>query len=267
MARFRRWDGAVATFLRAFRTSRDSIKARITLLLGACSPARAQVFSRRVLHHPRLSRSSKTIRLSFYPLIIPDASRIGLSSALDNYWRLLEGRNAVPQRRADQHHRCSSCVEWATVNYARRARFFAIAVLFCESMRERSRPVYELLLYIPVVNAVGCPALRSSWKWIFDPIFTGSLNYGLVVPSASPQARVGLQGRATSSSTRSCASRSGRCFGYIFVGSCTAVGPCATSRTKLLEASRTRRPQTAWAAGFAIIVHSPMIEADLSCSP
>jgi multiple sugar transport system permease protein len=107
----------------------------------------------------------ETIRLSFYRYHITQRNRpfIGLA----NYERLLED---------EAFHTAL----WNTVQFATLALVLTLLLAFIVALLlrsiERAAPVYELLLYIPVVT----PWVPASviWKWIFDPIY-GVLNYVL----------------------------------------------------------------------------------------
>ena len=107
----------------------------------------------------------ETIRLSFYRYHPTQRNRPFVG--LDNYWRLLEDdafRTALTNT-------LQFCVMAVVISLT---LAFIVAVLLRSI--ERIAPVYELLLYIPVVT----PWVPASviWKWIFDPIH-GILNYGL----------------------------------------------------------------------------------------
>lgn len=107
----------------------------------------------------------ETIRLSFYRYHITQRNRpfIGLA----NYERLLED---------DAFHTAL----WNTIQFATLALVLTLLLAFIVALLlrsiERAAPVYELLLYIPVVT----PWVPASviWKWIFDPIY-GVLNHVL----------------------------------------------------------------------------------------
>jgi len=107
----------------------------------------------------------ETIRLSFYRYHITQRNRpfIGLA----NYERLLED---------EAFHTAL----WNTIQFATLALVLTLLLAFIVALLlrsiERAAPVYELLLYIPVVT----PRVPASviWKWIFDPIY-GVLNYVL----------------------------------------------------------------------------------------
>jgi len=107
----------------------------------------------------------ETIRLSFYRYHITQRNRpfIGLA----NYERLLED---------EAFHTAL----WNTIQFATLALVLTLLLAFIVALLlrsiERAAPVYELLLYIPVVT----PWVPASviWKWIFDPIY-GVLNYVL----------------------------------------------------------------------------------------
>jgi multiple sugar transport system permease protein len=107
----------------------------------------------------------ETIRLSFFRYHITQRNRPFIG--LDNYERLLED---------DAFHTAL----WNTIQFATLAVVLTLLLAFIVALLlrsiERAAPVYELLLYIPVVT----PWVPASviWKWIFDPIY-GVLNYGL----------------------------------------------------------------------------------------
>lgn len=107
----------------------------------------------------------ETIRLSFFRYHITQRNRPFIG--LDNYERLLDD---------DAFHTAL----WNTMQFATMAVVLTLALAFIVALLlrsiERAAPVYELLLYIPVVT----PWVPASviWKWIFDPIY-GVLNYGL----------------------------------------------------------------------------------------
>jgi multiple sugar transport system permease protein len=107
----------------------------------------------------------ETIRLSFYRYHPTQRNRPFIG--LDNYWRLLEDE-AFHTALINTLQFCVMAVV-ITLLLA-----FAVAVLLRSI--EKVAPIYELLLYIPVVT----PWVPASviWKWIFDPIH-GILNYGL----------------------------------------------------------------------------------------
>lgn len=107
----------------------------------------------------------ETIRLSFYRYHPTQRNKPFIG--LDNYWRLLE----------DESFRTAlvNTIQFATLAVIVTLTLaFAIAVLLRSI--EKAAPIYELLLYIPVVT----PWVPASviWKWIFDPMH-GVLNYGL----------------------------------------------------------------------------------------
>ena len=190
-----------------FQEFRDSIKRdHLLWVLLALGPVFALFCIIRV--YPIL----ETIRLSFYRYHPTQRNRPFIG--LDNYWRAA-GRRGVPHR-ADQYAAVLRDGGRHHAGAGFRDRGAAAHI-------EKVAPVYELLLYIPVVT----PWVPASviWKWIFDPIH-GILNYGLTFRSAcrnSPGCRT-----STSSSTPSCWSRCGRC--SAISSSCTA-SACATSRT------------------------------------
>ncbi|MBI3710025.1 MAG: sugar ABC transporter permease [Proteobacteria bacterium] len=107
----------------------------------------------------------ETIRLSFFRYHITQRNRPFIG--LDNYERLLED---------DAFHTALwNTIQFATLAVALTLLLAFIVALLLRSI-ERAAPVYELLLYVPVVT----PWVPASviWKWIFDPIY-GVLNYGL----------------------------------------------------------------------------------------
>jgi multiple sugar transport system permease protein len=107
----------------------------------------------------------ETIRLSFYRYHPTQRNRPFIG--LENYYRLLEDE-AFRTALINTLQFCAMAVV-ITLTLA-----FVIAVLLRSI--EKVAPIYELLLYIPVVT----PWVPASviWKWIFDPIH-GILNYGL----------------------------------------------------------------------------------------
>ena len=154
----------------------------------------------------------ETIRLSFYRYHPTQRNRPFIG--LDNYWRLLEDEAF----RTALINTLQFCVMAVVITLA---LAFAVAVLLRSI--EKVAPIYELLLYIPVVT----PWVPASviWKWIFDPIH-GILNYGLSL-HRSAEACTGCR-TSTSSSTRSCSSRCGRCSA---ISSWCTASACATFRT------------------------------------
>jgi multiple sugar transport system permease protein len=107
----------------------------------------------------------ETIRLSFYRYHPTQRNRPFIG--LDNYWRLLEDEAF--------HTALINTLQFATLAVVITLTLaFAIAILLRSI--EKAAPIYELMLYIPVVT----PWVPASviWKWIFDPIH-GILNYGL----------------------------------------------------------------------------------------
>jgi multiple sugar transport system permease protein len=107
----------------------------------------------------------ETIRLSFYRYHPTQRNRPFIG--LDNYWRLLEDEAF--------HTALINTLQFAVMAVVITLTLaFAIALLLRSI--EKAAPIYELLLYIPVVT----PWVPASviWKWIFDPIH-GILNYGL----------------------------------------------------------------------------------------
>jgi multiple sugar transport system permease protein len=113
----------------------------------------------------------ETVRLSFYRYHPTQRSRPFIG--FDNYWRLLEDE-AFQTALINTLQFCAMAVA-VTLTLA-----FAVAVLLRSI--ERVAPIYELLLYVPVVT----PWVPASviWKWIFDPVH-GILNYGLSFFGAS----------------------------------------------------------------------------------
>lgn len=107
----------------------------------------------------------ETVRLSFYRYHPTQRNRPFIG--LDNYWRLLE--DEAFHTALTNTLMFSAMAVVITLGLA-----FTIALLLRSI--ERAAPVYELLLYIPVVT----PWVPASviWKWIFDPLH-GVLNYGL----------------------------------------------------------------------------------------
>src|SRR5438132_3570808 len=107
----------------------------------------------------------ETIRLSFYRYHPTQRNRPFLG--LENYWRLLEDDSF----RTALINTLQFCVMAVVITLL---LAFAIAVLLRSI--EKAAPVYELLLYIPVVT----PWVPASviCTWIFDPI-PGILNYAL----------------------------------------------------------------------------------------
>ena len=107
----------------------------------------------------------ETIRLSFYRYHPTQRNRPFIG--LDNYWRLLEDEAF--------HTALINTLQFAVLAVVITLTLaFSIALLLRSI--EKAAPIYELLLYIPVVT----PWVPASviWKWIFDPIH-GILNYGL----------------------------------------------------------------------------------------
>ena len=107
----------------------------------------------------------ETIRLSFYRYHPTQRNRPFIG--LDNYWRLLEDEAF--------HTALINTLQFATLAVVFTLTLaFAIAILLRSI--EKAAPIYELMLYIPVVT----PWVPASviWKWIFDPVH-GVLNYGL----------------------------------------------------------------------------------------
>lgn len=105
----------------------------------------------------------ETIRLSFYRY--HPTQRTKPFIGLDNYWRLVEDEVF--------HTALVNTIQFAAMAVVITLTLaFTIAVLLRSI--EKVAPVYELLLYIPVVT----PWVPASviWKWIFDPIH-GILNY------------------------------------------------------------------------------------------
>src|SRR5437764_5523358 len=109
----------------------------------------------------------ETIRLSFYRYHPTQRNRPFLG--LDNYWRLLEDDSF----RTALINTLQFCVMAVVITLL---LAFAVAVLLRSI--EKVAPVYELLLYIPVVT----PWVPASviWKWIFDPIH-GLVHYVLAL--------------------------------------------------------------------------------------
>lgn len=107
----------------------------------------------------------ETIRLSFYRY--HPTQRTKPFIGFDNYIRLLED-DAFHTALLNTLQFCILAVV-ITLTLA-----FIIALLLRSI--ERASPIYEILLYIPVVT----PWVPASviWKWIFDPTH-GILNYGL----------------------------------------------------------------------------------------
>jgi multiple sugar transport system permease protein len=107
----------------------------------------------------------ETIRLSFYRYHPTQRNRPFIG--LENYWRLLEDE-AFQTALLNTLQFCALAVAITLV------LAFTVALLLRSI--EKAAPVFELLLYIPVVT----PWVPASviWKWIFDPIH-GVLNYGL----------------------------------------------------------------------------------------
>lgn len=105
----------------------------------------------------------ETIRLSFYRYHPTQRNRPFIG--LDNYWRLLEDES-FQTALLNTLQFCAMAVV-ITLLLA-----FTVALLL--RAIEKAAPIYELLLYIPVVT----PWVPASviWKWIFDPIH-GVLNY------------------------------------------------------------------------------------------
>ena len=107
----------------------------------------------------------ETIRLSFYRYHPTQRNRPFVG--LENYYRLLEDDSF----RTALTNTLQFCVMAVVITLT---LAFLVAVLLRSI--EKAAPIYELLLYIPVVT----PWVPASviWKWIFDPIH-GILNYGL----------------------------------------------------------------------------------------
>ncbi|MBI4014034.1 MAG: sugar ABC transporter permease [Candidatus Rokubacteria bacterium] len=107
----------------------------------------------------------ETVRLSFFRYHITQLNRPFIG--LDNYERLLDDE-AFKTAFLNTIQFCTMAVVLTL--------FLAFAVAVLLRSIERAAPVYELLLYIPVVT----PWVPASviWKWIFDPIY-GVLNYAL----------------------------------------------------------------------------------------
>ena len=105
----------------------------------------------------------ETIRLSFYRYHPTQRNRPFIG--FDNYWRLLEDE-AFQTALLNTLQFCALAVSITLV------LAFTVALLL--RAIEKAAPIYELLLYIPVVT----PWVPASviWKWIFDPIH-GVLNY------------------------------------------------------------------------------------------
>jgi multiple sugar transport system permease protein len=149
--------GNLAARLQEFR---DSIKRdHLLWVLLALGPVFALFCIIRV--YPIL----ETIRLSFYRYHPTQRNRPFIG--LDNYWRLLEDEAF----HTALINTLQFCVMATVITLV---LAFAVAVLLRSI--EKVAPVYELLLYIPVVT----PWVPASviWKWIFDPVH-GILNYGL----------------------------------------------------------------------------------------
>jgi multiple sugar transport system permease protein len=107
----------------------------------------------------------ETIRLSFYRYHPTQRNKPFIG--LDNYVSLLEDEAF--------HSALINTLQFALIAVSvTLVLAFAIAVLLRSI--EKAAPIYELLLYIPVVT----PWVPASiiWKWIFDPNH-GILNYGL----------------------------------------------------------------------------------------
>lgn len=107
----------------------------------------------------------ETIRLSFYRYHPTQRNRPFVG--FENYWRLIEDdafRTALVNT-------LQFCVLAVVITLT-----LALIVAVLLRSIEKAAPVYELLLYIPVVT----PWVPASviWKWIFDPIH-GVLNYAL----------------------------------------------------------------------------------------
>jgi multiple sugar transport system permease protein len=107
----------------------------------------------------------ETIRLSFYRY--HPTQRIRPFIGFENYQRLLEDESF----QTALVNTLQFCALAVTITLA---LAFTVALLLRSI--ERAAPLFELLLYIPVVT----PWVPASviWKWIFDPIH-GVLNYGL----------------------------------------------------------------------------------------
>jgi multiple sugar transport system permease protein len=107
----------------------------------------------------------ETIRLSFYRYHPTQRNRPFVG--LENYWRLLDD----DAFRTALYNTVQFCVLAVIITLT---LAFTVAVLLRSI--EKASPIYELLLYIPVVT----PWVPASviWKWIFDPIH-GILNYAL----------------------------------------------------------------------------------------
>lgn len=107
----------------------------------------------------------ETIRLSFYRY--HPTQRNQPFVGLDNYRRLIED---------DAFHTALiNTLQFATLAVSI-TLFLAFTIAVLLRSIEKAAPIYELLLYIPVVT----PWVPASviWKWIFDPIH-GILNYAL----------------------------------------------------------------------------------------
>jgi multiple sugar transport system permease protein len=136
---------------------RDSIKRdHLLWVLLALGPVFALFCIIRV--YPIL----ETIRLSFYRYHPTQRNRPFIG--FDNYWRLLEDEAF----HTALINTLQFCVMATVITLV---LAFAVAVLLRSI--EKVAPVYELLLYVPVVT----PWVPASviWKWIFDPVH-GILN-------------------------------------------------------------------------------------------
>ena len=107
----------------------------------------------------------ETIRLSFYRYHPTQRNRPFIG--FENYWRLLED----DAFRTALINTLQFCILAVAITLT-----LALTVAVLLRSIEKASPIYELLLYIPVVT----PWVPASviWKWIFDPAH-GILNYGL----------------------------------------------------------------------------------------